>query len=963
MKLSIKKIFLFLLLLNTSLYATESINSFTRYILSNGFTVYINEDSEQSKVLGAVVVKAGSKHDPLDSTGIAHYLEHMLFKGTANLGTTDYSLEKPYLDRISALYERLAWTFTETQKQSIINEINQLSIEASRYAIPNEFDRLSQLIGATNTNAYTSQEETVYYSYFPADELLRWSELYSERFITPVFRLFQSELEVVYEEKNMYLDRWQSVFFKEFKSNFWKRHPYGQTDQIGSTEHLRRPSLRRMERFYNDYYTANNMALILTGNIKAEEVLPIIEEKFGRLRRGYNPQFPSFLYNEAPFRGREFHEIAVSPIEVGMIGYRVPPFNPSNIREYFATWVAIKLLNNSGNTGLFDKLKLNGDILEADTFIDSYTDQGMLGIFIAPLINRQSLEDAENLIYREIAKIKNGEITDTAFNAVINDEILRLESSNESQWDKTSEVIDSFIWGYDYNQFAGESNSVLKTLTIEDIKAAANKCFTENRIVLYSRTGEPHNEKLVKPGFSPVTQNDSLSSYAEWFSTLPQNEPEPVFIDFNNDFKRVNIGNNTLFYINNPVNNISRISINYGIGKYENNMLEHLAYYLNRCGTATRSAEELKEFAFSSGVSYEFTAGRNYFTVSITALDENIAKGINIVNEIINSPSLDDNIIELLYNDAEAEREMELKNNDTLSDIVRYYLIVGEKSPYINRLTLDEISELTPSDILSALPDVLKYRSSIHYSGNIPIENITSAITTNYRFTPAPVEMRPLWSFQRSVYNQPTILLINNPDAAQSRIHFFLEGESYAQTDDPVIDSFNEYFGSGMSSIVFQEIRELRSLAYSTYSYYYRPPARNLNGYLGGYIGTQNDKTIEAITTFIDLLKNMPQKPERIPFITEGLIRNAMNDRPGFRSVTTWAEDQLRYGYNDDPNRINQPFYRNITMAEINSFYQKIIADKSINIGLLIDKNNIDIEALRAFGMIREIESSDIVRQ
>ena len=167
----------------------------TAHTLENGLTVWLNEDHTQPKVLGAVVVKAGAKDCP--NTGIAHYFEHMMFKGTDKIGTVDYEKEKEILDRIAAKYDELAATKEASERKALQKQINELSVEAAAYVIPNEFDRLISRYGGTKLNAGTSLDYTVYFNTFSPQYMEQWAEINSERLIHPVFRLFQNEVETV----------------------------------------------------------------------------------------------------------------------------------------------------------------------------------------------------------------------------------------------------------------------------------------------------------------------------------------------------------------------------------------------------------------------------------------------------------------------------------------------------------------------------------------------------------------------------------------------------------------------------------------------------------------------------------------------------------------------------------------------------------------------------------------------
>ena len=320
------------------------------YELPNGLSVYLNEDPNASVVLGAIAIKTGGKYDPADHTGTSHYLEHMMFKGTDEIGTIDYKAEKVYLDSIVMKYDELAATTDDARRKEIQKEINALSLKAGKYAIPNELDKLLDGMGATMVNAFTSDEVVAYFNAFPVGQMEKWMELYSHRFKHPVFRLFQSELETVFEEKNMYADEFSSNLMESFMSYFYKKHPYGTQTVIGKSDHIKNPSLSTMQKMYDTYYVANNMALIMTGNFKVSEVKPLIEKYFGEWRKGEVQQYPK--YDEKPFDGVESVEVALTPVRMGVLGYRTVTMND---KDKYALSICQTMLNNSSSTGYWQQ--------------------------------------------------------------------------------------------------------------------------------------------------------------------------------------------------------------------------------------------------------------------------------------------------------------------------------------------------------------------------------------------------------------------------------------------------------------------------------------------------------------------------------------------------------------------------------------------------------------------------------
>ena len=263
-------------------------------------TVWLSEEHSQPKVNGAVIVKAGAKDSP--NTGIAHYFEHMMFKGTNKIGTTDYEAEKIYMDSIASLYDILVSTTDNIKIDSLQKEINRLSIKQSEYVIPNEFDHIISRFGGSDLNAYTSYDITAYFNTFTSDYMEQWIEVNSERLLNPVFRLFQSELETVYEEKNMYSDNIFTAPLEAVLEQFYKDHPY-RYSIIGNSENLKKPNLKEMDKFFKQYYVGNNMGLILCGDFDSGKVIPMLEESVGRIEAGTKKEKASV--KPQPFKGRE----------------------------------------------------------------------------------------------------------------------------------------------------------------------------------------------------------------------------------------------------------------------------------------------------------------------------------------------------------------------------------------------------------------------------------------------------------------------------------------------------------------------------------------------------------------------------------------------------------------------------------------------------------------------------------
>ncbi|MCL2074616.1 MAG: insulinase family protein, partial [Marinilabiliaceae bacterium] len=502
--------------------------------LDNGLTVWLNEDHTQPSVFGAVVVKAGAKDSP--ATGIAHYFEHIMFKGTDKIGTTDYQAEKIYLDSIAVKYDLLAQTTNEGERKEIQKEINRLSIAAAQYAIPNEFSTLIAKMGGSGLNAGTAFDQTIYFNSFVPQYIDQWLELNSERLISPVFRLFQSELETVYEEKNMYDDETMSVAFEKLLERAFKPHPY-QYPIIGLTEHLKNPSLSDMEKFYKDYYVAGNMGLIISGAFNSESVIPIIKEKFGRLPAGKAPESP--VYEIPDIKGKETEQLLI-PIPVVKMGFFVWRGVPDGAPEEIKLNAMSKLLSNSSGTGYLSLLGTEGKLLAAEIGSETLKDAGVIFAIIIPKLLFQSYSKAEKLALNEINRIKKGDFTDEQLESVKLEMKREFETILETFNNKAYTMLFVFSQGKEWDDYLKEMETIDK-LTRDDIIDVANRYLSDNYLFFTKKTGRYKSEKVKKPDFDPIVPpNKSESSeYAKNLIDQANKTPivRPRTIDFENDAK------------------------------------------------------------------------------------------------------------------------------------------------------------------------------------------------------------------------------------------------------------------------------------------------------------------------------------------------------------------------------------------------------------------------------------------
>ena len=560
------------------------------YKLENGLTIWLNEDHSQPKVFGAVVVKAGAKDCP--DTGIAHYFEHMMFKGTDKIGTIDFEAEKILLDSISAKYDELAITEDEEVRTRIQQEINELSIQSSDYVIPNEFNRLISKYGGSGLNAATSYDATIYFNTFSPQYMTQWAEINSERLLNPVFRLFQSELETVYEEKNMYGDFIGGPVMDRLLARYFAPHPYAYPI-IGSTKNLKNPRLTEMRKFFEEYYVASNMALVLSGDFDTEAVLPILERTFSRIRPGEAPR--KDIVTLPPFKGKEKMKVKfpVPLVKVMGLGFRGVP---ANHEDQAALAIAVNMLNNANGTGFLDKLMVDRKITACMALNESMNEAGILAVAVVPKLMLQTYGGAEKLVWREINRIKEGDFTDEVFNSLKQEQRRQYASSLENIDSRARIMMSLYSQGKSWRDYLQEVTKI-DALTKEDIMQVARKYFSENYLCVTKKTGKYPKDNLKKPDFTPVVPKNSEASseYAKQLEQMPTQTVEPRFIDFEKDVQITKLNPlATLYTTTNPVTDIFSLNLIYQVGTLEQPQLNYLANYLQFLGTDSLSFQDFR---------------------------------------------------------------------------------------------------------------------------------------------------------------------------------------------------------------------------------------------------------------------------------------------------------------------------------------------------------------------------------
>lgn len=931
------------------------------YRLENGLTVWLNEDHSQPKVFGAVVVKAGAKDCP--DTGIAHYFEHMMFKGTDRIGTLDYESEKVLLDSIAMKYDELAMTEDTAARARLQKEINELSIRSSEYVIPNEFNRLINRFGGSGLNAATSYDATIYFNTFSPQYMVQWAEINSERLINPVFRLFQSELETVYEEKNMYGDFIGGQVMDTLMARYFGPHPYAYPI-IGSTKNLKNPRLTEMHKFFEDYYVASNMALILSGDFDAQQVMPILEKAFSRIRSGNAPKQEKVML--PPFNGRETMKVKfpIPFIKAMGLGFRGVS---ANHEDQVALNIAVNLLNNSNGTGYLDKLMVEHKLMGALAINESMNEAGILAVAIMPKLLIQSYSSAEKMVWDEINRVKNGDFSDEMFNSLKLEQKRQYASSLENIDSRATIMMNLFSQGKSWNDYLNEVARI-ESITKEDVVRVAQKYFSNNYLCVTKSTGKYPKDNLPKPAFSPVVPRnaDASSSYAKQLEKIPEQQVAPRIIDFEKDVKTSKLTPLvTLYTTPNPLNDIFTLNISYGIGALEQPELMQLTNYLQLLGTESLSFEQFRSRLQSIGSTLAFDVTPDAFVMKVTGFDNHIDETMELVGDFIRHAKADDKKLRQIVDDAKVSEKAFFKSGDNVASALLEQVKYGDQSRYLRKLSLSQIKKLKGKDMLAIYDKVRSVQCDLHYCGTLPVEKVIGTIRQHLPLERTTVASNSPYYRELKQYDRPTVFFIDMPDMAQSIVYGYVKG-------DPVDDKasrhasrlFSVYFGGDMSSLMFQEIREFRSFAYRT-SGRYQLPNHAHKGTAGSFtamLSTQSDKTLDALGVLDSLIREMPLKPERMEAVKQTLVNRINNDYPPFRNLSEKVASTRMEGFDRDPA---EEFLRDIAtmdMQDISCFYREQISGRPVVYVIAGNRKHIDMKKLAKYGTIIKVKKKDIYK-
>jgi len=923
------------------------------YQLDNGLRIYLTENHESPRFEAQIAVRAGSKNDPPETTGLAHYLEHLLFKGTTHLGTTDYAKEKPHLDRITQLYEQHFHETDPAKRKAIYEEINRENQLASQYEIPNEMDKLYKAMGEEGLNAFTGPEETVYKVNLPSNRLEQWAVIESERFQHPVFRLFQPELEIVYEEKNRTLDNKDEIISDAVNKLLFKKHPYGQQTTIGEVEHLKNPSLEHVMDFYKKYYVPGNMAIVISGDIHSRQAIKLIDKYFSAWKA--EPVPPQKTWEEKPLNGAERVTVKYKAEEYALLAFRTPGQNDADVP---ALKLADMVLDNS-TAGLINlNLNQQQQVRQAGAGPELNNDYSTEYLWGIPK-KGQSLKEVEDLLLQQLELVRKGAFEDWIIPAIINDFKKTRKAQLESDEGRAGLMREAFLNYQDWDFAVGEIGR-MERLTKADVVRAANKYFSGGYVAGYRVDEQQDVPKIEKPQIDKIKIDPTRqSAFFKQVMAMKVKPIQPVWVRPGRDYQKEDAQDGVkLYYVKNPVNDLFTLTVVVDIGTRHDNRLEAATQLLDKSGTKRFNGEDLKKEWYKLGTDFAVSAGDNETTISISGLDENFAASWALLTELLQEPAADAETLTELKKIILVQREDARKDFRTIASAVGQYNRYGSDSPFLKALPNDGIEKLSMPELQDLIKSLLHYRHAVTYIGSLPLKQV-HAIVRQHPVT-GPLQEPPAYKFLKVAAPAESRVCFFNKEQAQAQVRIEFGDGQFNEANMPQVQLFNDYFAGGMSGIVFQELRESRALAYAVGAVYGNGGRKGEQNIMIGAIGCQADKTPEALDAFLDLFEKLPASPERFADTRDSIISRYRTGKIGFRDIIGSVRSWERLEVPIDPRRARFEKVQQLGLDDVLRFDQEHLQRQPKLISIVGDKNKIDLEKIKRGGAVTELELKDI---
>ncbi len=927
------------------------------YTLDNGLKVYLSVNTEKPRIQTYIAVRTGSKNDPAETTGLAHYLEHLMFKGTKLFGTNNPAAEQPLLDEIEARYEKYRTLTDPEARRQAYHEIDSVSQLAARYFIPNEYDKLMAAIGAEGTNAYTSNDVTCYTEDIPSNEVENWAKIQGDRFQNMVIRGFHTELEAVYEEYNIGIAQDSRKLWEAMSKMLFPTHPYGTQTTIGTQEHLKNPSIVNIKNYFNKWYRPNNVAICMAGDLNPDETIAIIDRYFGSWKPGDDvrqPEFPALKPITAP------RDTTVYGLEAETLwmGWR---FDRGNSLQCDTLDIIGDMLSN-GTAGLID-LDINNQMKMLGAFggMEKLRDYSCFILGGTPK-EGQSLEEVRSLLLAEIEKLKSGNFSDDLLPSIINNAKLNYFTRLESNQARANLFVDTYINEIPWEQQVGYLDRI-SGITKQQVVDFARRHFGQNYVSVLKRQGEDKSlKKIDKPQITPIpTNRDLMSQFVKDIQNSQVKPIEPRFVDFNKDLSFGKTKKQLPYvYVQNTENGRFTLSFHYDFGNESDLRYSYAKDYLEYLGTDKLTNEQIKQQFYKLACNYGISVGARQLNVTLSGLAENMPQALALLENVLQNAKVDkDAWQQLIALEEKSRNDAKLNQQQNFSRLVQYG-VYGPYNPSRHDLSIEQLRQQDPQELLTLLKNLSKYDHTLLYYGPLTEQQLAKVVTKAHKTSKKliPVPEGKHYTMQATPQNEILLAPYDAKNIYMRMIHN--EQREWQPQEAAVKALFNEYYGGGMNTIVFQELREARGLAYNAFAAYMEPSYKDQKEYFFTHIITQNDKMMDCVRQFHQILDTIPQSETAFRIAKDALTKRLQSQRTTkFSLINAWLSAK-RMGIDYDIDKKIYEALPSLQLSDIVRFEQQQMARKPYRYVILGDEKELDMKSLEQIAPVRRVSTEEI---
>jgi predicted Zn-dependent peptidase len=574
--------------------------------------------------------------------------------------------------------------------------------------------------------------------------------------------------------------------------------------------------------------------------------------------------------------------------------------------------------------------------------------------------NGQTLEEARDILLEQVELLKQGEFPDWMLEATINNlklqELKRLENNYGRVWMMSNSFLNDIKW-----ENAISYIDDLGKVTKKDLVKFANDHLAENYVVIYKRKGEPEVELVQKPAITPIHINrNEESKFLVAFKERKIPDIEPVFVDFKDDINKMEVNGLEVLHKDNVENATFSLFYYFPFGSDNDNMLNIAAEYLPFVGTSLLSAEEIAQEFYKLACTFSVFSSNEETYVYVSGLSENQEKAAALLESMLTDCQPDEEALAKYIDKILKERDNSKLNQQSVFRALVSYATYGAKSPFTNIVSNNELKKIKGETLTNKIKELKNYKHKVLYYGTYSPEQLTQMLQKVHAVPSTFIESPKDNPFVELATNENRVVF-SHYEANQSYLQMISKSVDYNFDILPHSRMYNAYFGGGMNTIVFQELREKRGLAYTARSFFGSPSNPNGSFMNNSYIATQNDKVIEAFTAFNELFDEMPVSEISFELAKESILSGIRNERITKMSVIWNYINAQKMGYMEDIRKTYFETIPNMTMDDVVLFNEHYIKSKPKTYVILGNEKVVDFKQVqKEFGPLTKLTREQI---